>query len=682
MNEILKKLKPIGLSLLLSAVPFGTILADVSMADNAIVQQNGECKGVVKDANGETVIGASVKVQGAGTGSITDIDGNFVIPNVARGATLEISFVGYQTVTVTWDGKPLSIVLKEDAQALDEVVVVGFGSQKKANLTGAVTTVKMDDVLGERPLTKAADALQGAVPGLFVGSNGNSPGESRSFQIRGAYSIGSGSSIAPLVLIDNVEGDIDMLNPDDIESITVMKDAASSAIYGARAAGGVILVTTKRPKSGERFQLNYNNNFAFANAVNLPKQTSLETYLHAYQEASGNDYWSLGAPKVDRWLDLLAQYKANPSSIETKGDGIYKDTDGALYFLNEKDLMKNMMETSFQQTHNLSVSGGTERLRYRLSAGLVDTDGVLYSDKDKYTRMNVSSFISADITKWFTQEATLSYAHSKRNMVVSQGGGLWSVRLPSFYPEGAMPEGYGLGNDDNLLFFTSRNQIETANPYKNINDNPRIFLKSILKPLKGLEIAFEYTYDKNMYDYHWYTGSVQMTSIQGGADTTPSNDYLRKYKQYTDYNAINLYGTYSFDLAQDHHFKVMAGFNQESSYQETVDVYSYTQSIPEIPSLGGGSGTLTANDYYTEYAVRGGFFRVNYDYKGKYLLEVNGRYDGSSKFPKDSRFGFFPSVSVGWNMAHEDFMAGASSWLDQLKIRGSYGLIGNQDIAA
>lgn len=682
MNEILKKLKAIGLFLLLSAVPFGTILAGVSMTDNAIVQQNGECKGVVKDANGETVIGASVKVQGAGTGSITDIDGNFVIPNVARGATLEISFVGYQTVTVTWDGKPLSIVLKEDAQALDEVVVVGFGSQKKANLTGAVTTVKMDDVLGERPLTKAADALQGAVPGLFVGSNGNSPGESRSFQIRGAYSIGSGSSIAPLVLIDNVEGDIDMLNPDDIESITVMKDAASSAIYGARAAGGVILVTTKRPKSGERFQLNYNNNFAFANAVNLPKQTSLETYLHAYQEASGNDYWSLGAPKVDRWLDLLAQYKANPSSIETKGDGIYKDTDGALYFLNEKDLMKNMMETSFQQTHNLSVSGGTERLRYRLSAGLVDTDGVLYSDKDKYTRMNVSSFISANITKWFTQEATLSYAHSKRNMVVSQGGGLWSTRLPSFYPEGAMPEGYGLGNDDNLLFFTSRNQIETANPYKNINDNPRIFLKSILKPLKGLEIAFEYTYDKNMYDYHWYTGSVQMTSIQGGADTTPSNDYLRKYKQYTDYNAINLYGTYSFDLAQNHHFKVMAGFNQESSYQETVDVYSYTQSIPEIPSLGGGSGTLTANDYYTEYAVRGGFFRVNYDYKGKYLLEVNGRYDGSSKFPKDSRFGFFPSVSVGWNMAQEDFMAGASSWLDQLKIRGSYGLIGNQNIAA
>ena len=466
MNKILKKMQPVGFLLLFSAVPSGMVFADVSMTDNAIVQQNGDCKGVVKDANGETVIGASVVVKGTGTGTITDMDGNFSIPNVARGATLEISFVGYQSVTVTWNGQPLSVVLKEDAQALDEVGVVGFGSQKKANLTGAVTTVKMDEVMGERPLTKAADALQGAVPGLFVGNNGNSPGESRSFQIRGAYSIGSGSTIAPLVLIDNVEGDIDMLNPDDIESITVMKDAASSAIYGARAAGGVILVTTKRPKSEQRFQLNYNNNFAFANAINLPKQVPLETYLHAYQEASGNDYWSLGAPKVDRWLELLAQYKQNPSSIETKGDGIYKDADGALYFLNEKDLMKNMMETSFQQTHNLSVSGGTERLRYRLSAGLVETDGVLYSDKDKFSRMNVSSFVSADITKWFTQEATLSYAHSKRNMIVSQGGGLFSTRLSSFYPEGAMPEGYGLGNDDNLLFFTSRNQIETAQPYR------------------------------------------------------------------------------------------------------------------------------------------------------------------------------------------------------------------------
>ena len=659
----------------------------MSVCSCAVQQQNGICKGVVKDATGEPVIGASVVVKGTTNGTITDIDGNFTISGVKKGATIEVSFVGYVTQNLTWNGQTLTVTLKDDTQALDEVVVVGFGSQKKANLTGAVTTVKMDEVLGDRPLAKAADALQGAVPGLLVSSGGNSVGSSKSFQIRGAYSLGIqnsdgtyGASVAPLVLIDNVEGDIDMLNPDDIESITVLKDAASSAIYGARAAGGVILVTTKRPKGDTRFQLNYNNNFAFANAINLPKQTSLETYLHAYQDAEGDQYWSLGAPSVSRWLELLEQYKQNPGSLEVKGDGIFKDADGALYYLNEKDLVENMLESSFQQTHNLSVSGGTEKLRYRLSAGMVDSDGVLITNKDSYTRMNVSSFISADITSWFTQEATLSYAHSKNSLPQSSAGGIYSTRLVSYYPEGSMPEGYGTGADDNLSFFTPKNQILAANTDKNINDNPRIFLKSILKPLKGLEIAFEYTFDKNMYDYHYYTGVTNMTSIQGGKDVYPSNDYLRKYKQYTDYNAINLYGTYSFDLANDHHFKVMAGFNQESSYQETVDVYSYGQAVVEVPSLGGGTSTLSAKDYYTEYAVRGGFFRVNYNYKDKYLLEVNGRYDGSSRFPKDSRFGFFPSVSAGWNIAQESFMEGTKDWLGMLKIRGSYGMIGNQNI--
>lgn len=682
-----KQVRLVSMLLCLGMGVAGALPAYAASDEVATVQQNGDCKGVVKDAMGEPVIGASVVVKGTTNGTITDIDGNFTISGVKKGATIEVSFVGYVTQNLTWNGQALTVTLKDDTQALEEVVVVGFGSQKKANLTGAVTTVKMDEVLGDRPLAKAADALQGAVPGLLVSSGGNSVGSSKSFQIRGAYSLGIqnsdgtyGASVAPLVLIDNVEGDIDMLNPDDIESITVLKDAASSAIYGARAAGGVILVTTKRPKGDTRFQLNYNNNFAFASAMNLPKQTSLETYLHAYQDAEGDSYWSLGAPSVSRWLELLGQYKQNPSSLDVKGDGIFKDTDGVLYYLNEKDLVKNMLESSFQQTHNLSVSGGTEKLRYRLSAGMVDSDGVLITNKDSYTRMNVSSFISADITSWFTQEATLSYAHSKNSLPQSSAGGIYSTRLVSYYPEGTMPEGYGTGADDNLPFFTPKNQILAANTDKNINDNPRIFLKSILKPLKGLEIAFEYTFDKNMYDYHYYTGVTNMTSIQGGKDVYPSNDYLRKYKQYTDYNAINLYGTYSFDLANDHHFKVMAGFNQESSYQETVDVYSYGQAVVEVPSLGGGTSTLSAKDYYTEYAVRGGFFRVNYNYKDKYLLEVNGRYDGSSRFPKDSRFGFFPSVSAGWNIAQESFMEGTKDWLGMLKIRGSYGMIGNQNI--
>lgn len=685
MKNMCKNLYTFGMLLLFAFVPFGTTHAAPRETGTFETQQPA-CQGSVKDIHGNPIVGASVVVEGTHIGNVTGPDGNFALQGVQTGATLKISFIGYQSIEVVWNGARLDLMMKEDAQALDEVVIVGFGSQKKANLTGAVTTVKMDEVMGDRPLVSASAALQGAVPGLLVGNNGNEVGATKSFRIRGAYSLGIqnsdgsyGANVGPLVLIDNVEGDIDMLNPDDIESITVMKDAASSAIYGARAAGGVILVTTKRPAGDTRFQLNYNNNFAVANAVNLPRQASLETYLQAYKDSNGDSYWSLGAPSVSRWMELLAQYRQDPSSLEIRGDGIYKEGN-ALYFLNEKDLVKNMLETSFQQTHNLSASGGTDKIRYRISGGFVDSDGVLYTNKDSYRRLNVTGFISADVTKWFTQEATLSYARSKKELPRFTATGIYSTRLVSYYPEGNMPEGYGLGPDDNLPFFTPRNQLLAATSEYNTTDNPRIFLKSILKPLKGLEIAFEYTFDKDIYDHSYYTGVTEFTTIQGGRDVYPSNDYLRKYKQFTDYNAINLYGTYAFDIADDHHFKVMAGFNQESSYRETVDVYSYGQAVIEVPSLGGGTSTLTAVDSYSEYAIRGGFFRVNYDYKNRYMLEVNGRYDGSSRFPKDTRFGFFPSVSVGWNLAQEQFMERTRDWLGMLKFRASYGLIGNQNI--
>ena len=206
-------------------------------------------------------------------------------------------------------------------------------------------------------------------------------------------------------------------------------------------------------------------------------------------------------------------------------------------------------------------------------------------------------------------------------------------------------------------------------------------MKSILKPIKGLEVAFEYTFDKKNYDYHLYTGSIDYTTIQGGKSTTPTEDYLQKTKRYTNYNSINLYATYDWAF-KNHKFKFMAGFNQESSYQEEMGAYSYGQAVIEVPSLGAGTSTLKASDSYNEFSVRGGFFRINYNYIDRYLLEVNGRYDGSSKFPKDSRYGFFPSVSLGWNIAQEKFMKKAQDWLGSLKLRASYGKIGNQNVPA
>lgn len=651
------------------------------------VQQTKKITGNVTNTAGEPIIGATVLEKGNTTnGTITDIDGNFTI-NLPANATLSISYIGYitQEIQVGYQTS-FKVVLKDDTKTLDEIIVVGYGSQKKANLTGAVSSVKMDEALGDRPLLNAADALQGAVPGLFVSNGGNAPGTSKSFQIRGAYSLGVknsdgtyGNTIKPLVLIDNVEGDIDMINPEDIESINVLKDAASAAIYGARAAGGVILVTTKRPKGASRFELNYNNNFAFGKAVNLPKQAPLMDYLQAYLDCGYSDaYWSLGSPSVSKWMEYLTAYQKDPSSFNTVGDGIYVDESGVPYYLNEKDLYKNFMETSFQMTHNISASGGTDKLRYRISGGYNSNDGVLISDRDKFERMNVNSFISADVTKWFTQEITMSYAHSLQTSPGGMGG-VYNTRLVSYYPEGELPASVNTLADEDLPLFTPRNQILYSNPVNNKNDNPRIFLKSILKPLKGLEAVFEYTFDKNIYDYHWYTGQYDYTTIQGGSSKSFVDDYLRKYKQHTNYNSINVYATYNKDFG-NHHFKVMAGFNQESSYQETLDTYSYNQAVLDVPVMSSGTGTIKATDSYSEYAIRGGFFRVNYNYLDKYLLEVNGRYDGSSKFPKSSRFGFFPSVSAGWQIAQERFMNSTRHWLDGLKLRASYGVIGNQNI--
>lgn len=651
------------------------------------VQQTKKITGNVTNTAGEPIIGATVLEKGNTTnGTITDIDGNFTI-NLPANATLSISYIGYitQEIQVGYQTS-FKVVLKDDTKTLDEIIVVGYGSQKKANLTGAVSSVKMDEALGDRPLLNAADALQGAVPGLFVSNGGNAPGTSKSFQIRGAYSLGVknsdgtyGNTIKPLVLIDNVEGDIDMINPEDIESINVLKDAASAAIYGARAAGGVILVTTKRPKDASRFELNYNNNFAFGKAVNLPKQAPLMDYLQAYLDCGYSDaYWSLGSPSVSKWMEYLTAYQKDPSSFNTVGDGIYVDESGVPYYLNEKDLYKNFMETSFQMTHNISASGGTDKLRYRISGGYNSNDGVLISDRDKFERMNVNSFISADVTKWFTQEITMSYAHSLQTSPGGMGG-VYNTRLVSYYPEGELPASVNTLADEDLPLFTPRNQILYSNPVNNKNDNPRIFLKSILKPLKGLEAVFEYTFDKNIYDYHWYTGQYDYTTIQGGSSKSFVDDYLRKYKQHTNYNSINVYATYNKDFG-NHHFKVMAGFNQESSYQETLDTYSYNQAVLDVPAMSSGTGTIKATDSYSEYAIRGGFFRVNYNYLDKYLLEVNGRYDGSSKFPKSSRFGFFPSVSAGWQIAQERFMNSTRHWLDGLKLRASYGVIGNQNI--
>ena len=641
-----------------------------------ITQQDGVCKGVVKDNQGETVIGASVVVKGSTNGTITGLDGDFTLDNVKRGDVIQISYIGYVSQEVVWQGTPLNITLKEDSQTLEEVVVVGFGSQKKANLTGSVSQVKMDDVLGERPVTNVKNALQGSMPGLMV-SGGASPGEAKSFNIRGTVSI---NGMNPLVLIDNVEGDIDLLNPEDIESVTVLKDAASSAIYGARAAAGVILITTKKAKKGEKFNLNYNANFGFQTSINSPKQASLDEYLRAYQAAGFSETYYAGNGSVSKWREYLAGYKENPAAYPTVGDGIYIGEDGAPYYLNDKDVYKAFQETSFMQTHNLTANGGTEKLRYRLSAGLTKEDGPLIESKDTYMRKNISSFISADITDWLTQEADFRYTVADRSEPMGSGDGIYCMNHISFYPSGMMPGSVNTSVGKDLPLITPENQIRYNNPYLTDTDNTRIYLRTIMRPIKGLELVGEYTYDRKNWQKSYYAKKWEYTTEQLGSNNSVTSDYLFKSEDHEDYNALNLYGTYNFSIKEDHMFKVMAGFNQERKQNSWISVQTHDMIAPSAPSFTSATGKIIPQNSYSDYAIRGAFYRINYNYKDPYLFEANGRYDGSSKFPKDDRFGFFPSFSVGWNIARESWMEKALDYVSDLKLRASWGQIGNQNI--
>jgi len=676
---MLDQFKTVGMLFAFLGASTGTASAFTpynTLIHSDITQQDGVCKGVVKDNQGETVIGASVVVKGSTNGTITGLDGDFTLDNVKRGDVIQISYIGYVSQEVVWQGTPLNITLKEDSQTLEEVVVVGFGSQKKANLTGSVSQVKMDDVLGERPVTNVKNALQGSMPGLMV-SGGASPGEAKSFNIRGTVSI---NGMNPLVLIDNVEGDIDLLNPEDIESVTVLKDAASSAIYGARAAAGVILITTKKAKKGEKFNLNYNANFGFQTSINSPKQASLDEYLRAYQAAGFSETYYAGNGSVSKWREYLAGYKENPAAYPTVGDGIYIGEDGAPYYLNDKDVYKAFQETSFMQTHNLTANGGTEKLRYRLSAGLTKEDGPLIESKDTYMRKNISSFISADITDWLTQEADFRYTVADRSEPMGSGDGIYCMNHISFYPSGMMPGSVNTSVGKDLPLITPENQIRYNNPYLTDTDNTRIYLRTILRPIKGLELVGEYTYDRKNWQKSYYAKKWEYTTEQLGSNNSVTSDYLFKSEDHEDYNALNLYGTYNFSIKEDHMFKVMAGFNQERKQNSWISVQTHDMIAPSAPSFTSATGKIIPQNSYSDYAIRGAFYRINYNYKDRYLFEANGRYDGSSKFPKDDRFGFFPSFSVGWNIARESWMEKTLDYVSDLKLRASWGQIGNQNI--
>lgn len=640
----------------------------------SLQQSNNRITGLVVDEKGEPIIGANVVEKGTTNGVVTNYDGNFSI-QVSENTILQISYIGYLTQEIeTKNQNSLLIVLHEDIQTIDEVVVVGYGIQKKTNLTGAVASVKMDEVLGNRPVISLASALQGSVPGLQVISTTGIPGQSMNLNIRGTTSINGGS---PLILLNNspIE-DINLIDPQEIESISVLKDASSSAIYGARAAFGVILITTKQGEKNRKPSFNYNNNIAFTTPASLPQKASPIEAVRAYKKMGWPNNTHVDGTNLNDWETYLTDYANNPSKYPL---GYFYDEGGNLFLLAERDQFQDMMsESGFQQKHNLSITGGTEKTNYRIAFGYTNEDGILITNKDSYKRLNTNAFWGIEVTDWIMMQLDMSFANSDKSLVEDGGrNGVWgrAASSPSYTNNQEIEI-----NGVSYLPESSATYIRKGKPRLVENKNLRTTGRVILTPLKRLRITGEYTYNrlnvqkKNYLNKYQYVG-LNLAQIINNVE----NSSYEITQQYTDYNSINLFADYTIDI-NDHDLSLMVGFNQEfsnfaSQYSNRMDVL-----IPELPSLSLSTGTLISNDSFSQFAIRGLFYRVNYSYAGKYLLEANGRYDGSSRFPKENRFGFFPSFSAGWRISEEAFMESTTDILSNLKIRASWGQIGNQAV--
>lgn len=632
--------------------------------------------GTVKDSNGELLPGVTVLIKGTTIGTVTDGDGKFNLLNVPNEAMLVFTFVGMQSQeVVVAKTRVVNVIMREDAIGLDEVVAVGYGTQKKVNLTGSVSVVKMEEVLGDRPVTSLGAILQGAMPG-FTASTSAAPGGSNTFNVRGMESINGG---APLVLVDNVVfNDLYLINPDDIESVSVLKDASSAAIYGARASFGVILITTKKGKRNEKLTINYSNNFAFSKTNNLPELASPLDMIRTLQDGGYSSIWS--GQNIETYLGLLQNYTANSQEYPLG----WTEVNGTKYFLKQTDIMGDMFESSMKQTHNVSVRGGSEKINYRISVGYTDEDGILVTEKDAFTRTNVSSYVSGDITPWLTTSMDMKYNNGNKRypfLDSSSELGIWKTNLPSYHPDGMLPYG---SDGEEYLVMTPANIIKETNASKSVSDDTRIFSRTELKPVKGLSAILEYSFQLSMTDYEAHANYFQVhqglaESIKPSTATGP----FSTSRASTKYTTINLYANYANTFNELHNISLIVGYNQEYNDYRYIYSEAYNMISNGLPSLSGTDGLTPSEtrDSYSQYAVRGGFFRANYNYDQKYFVEFNGRYDLSSKFPKDYRAGFFPSVSAAWNIGNEPFMKNAKGVVSQLKLRGSYGSLGNQNVS-
>lgn len=636
-------------------------------------QQKGiTVSGNIKDDTGFPLIGVNVVIKGSNQGVITDVDGNFSMEDVPSSAILRFSYIGYQPIEMKAQ-ESIMLVMHEDNEKLEEVVVVGYGTQKKVNLTGAIEVVD-GDRLKNRPSTNVSQVMQGTVSGVnfSYGNSGSEPGAKLNLQIRGQGE--------PYVLIDGTVGDLNMIDPNDIENISVLKDAAASAIYGARAPYGVVIITTKSGKREEKIQVDFSANVAFTKPIRKPRMVDSYTFVRAMNEFHDNQ----GESRLfaEETIDRIIAYINNPSLPETVPDAT-NSNQWATYLLanGNNDWIDVHFGSGVRNQENVSIKGGGKDLAFYLSAGHAYEKGILNFGKDTYRRINFNAKLDLSLTKWWKLSSNTRVVQSTRENPNYDDEGDYDMMIHQIFR--TQPNQF-LKSPNGYYSRLSRIPMIEAGSDKTITRGILQRFATDITPLKNWTISADYSID---FPYTSFT-SNNLTAyedlVDGSLSAIPTTvpSYVNKYKSHTMYNSLNVYTSYKFDLKDKHHFTAMLGFQQESNSYDYLSGLKKELITPEVPSISTATGEMQTTDDLTHWSTQGYFARLNYDYMGKYLLEVNARYDGTSKFTKDHRWGLFPSFSLGWNISHEKFWEPVSPYVNTLKLRTSWGSLGNQNIDA
>ncbi len=636
------------------------------------VQQDNKITGTVLDPTGMPVIGANIMIKGTTNGTITDMDGKFSL-DVPKGATLVVTYVGYTNQEISvGNQKKLSITLREDSEALDELVVVGYSTQKKVNLTGSVSTVSFDDKLTSRPVTDVSQMLNGASPGLqIMQSSGEPNAESFSYNIRG---VGTLNSSSPLILVDGMEQSISMVNPSDIASVSILKDAASCAIYGNRGANGVILITTKSGSDG-KISISYDGTVSYNEPFKIIHTISdYVPYMKLMNESANN----LGNSDIfsQSSIDLWEAANADPNGTSASGYPNY------VAYPNT-DWWDEIYTKQWMQKHSISLNGKEKKTGYSMSFSYIDNPGVV--KKTGYQRYMGRVNLYSDITDWL-RVGTRTWGNVTDRDVSSSGSGFFNSintmkMLPCTYPYYDGKYGAPEGPEDDPQSHNPLWDMAVSDGHDKYTQLYTDWYAQV-KFLKHFTYNFDFYYKDLRREKKTVDTSIGKYSFLKSAYSTGAADpsTLYTYMYYTRENTTKLNHLLNYNQSfGGHDVSAMIGYEEQTYKYRVTDVSKLGLTDAGVNDLDAATTPYSTSGYGTEYTARSVFGRMNYAYKGKYLFEFNLRYDGSSRFAPDYRWGAFPSFSAGWRMSEEAWL-NSVDWLSNLKLRASWGKLGNNSI--